>query len=429
MLAPRPARRGFTLVELLITLVIVSVVMALVSMTLIAQQRAFYANDRLRDAQSQGRTALTYLERDLMLAGYGIEPALALDFYVTGKSGSRCASVGAVPASPAASANWPTALANTVCNRDNVNRPDELVVHYRDPSYWGQDTSAAPIGHAWGTTGGSTNIDRTAGANRIKLNLRPTDVIAAGRVLQFVCSGGQNSAYLTVKTAATNTGAGVAATWVAFEAAEAGNPFRQEFPANACFEVSSTRAFVVQTRHYYVEADLASGVPYLFLDEAYDRDGSGAVDASDRVVIAEGIEDLQVAYDVRSATTETRLGRTAGALIAFCGISAIAAGTCAGGLRLINFSTAGAANLSTWTYLPFSSQSPERLSPDAANVRTIMVGLVARSLVRVPDKAGTAAPALFNRNANLPAAGGFDRTVLVGSAQPVNLLNRGLPFL
>lgn len=424
-------RRGFSLVELIITLAIVSIVMAGVSLALVANQTAFWAQERRRDATSQARTAVAFIEADLALAGYGLEAPLGLDFNVSGRNGKRCTTTGAVPPSPGAPPAWPAPLASDdLCFRDATNRPDELVIHYRDPSYWGQDVSAAPVGHAWPIVAASVDV----GTNALKLTLRPGDVLAVGRVLQLVCSGGQNSSYVTVKSRAENPASATAPAdvLVALEPAEPGNPFRHTAPTNGCFSSGSARAFVVLTRHYYVEQ--VGRVPYLFLDEGYDRDGDGAVTVADRSVVAEAIEDLQVAYDVPRGATETRVGLMPGAPLAACGVTARPippiGNSCAGkDMRWVDFS-ADAQSQWKWSYLPFSLQGAERRSPDAANVVRVTFGVVARSLVSAKDGRTLAPPVLFNRDpATLPTPDAFERVLLMGSARPANLASRGLPFL
>lgn len=406
-----PARGGSTLIELMITLVILSAVMLLVSMSMIAQQKAYWSNDRRRDAQAQARVAVGFLERDLAMAGYGLEPALGLDFSIHDRLGTMCAGGGAPP------------TAGTACVRDRTDRPDEIVVRYRDPEYWGNDTSVAPVGHAW-------KVSSVPDATHVVLSLRATDNLAIGRVLQLVCSGGQDTAYVTVAATATAAAAGDVSVQVS--AVEAGNPFKQAVPTSGCFANSSTRAFVVLTRHYYVET--VDSVPYLFLDEGYDRDGADGIDVKDRVAVAEGIEDLQVAYNVlTNATTEARRGATPGTAIAFTGITtrsipAFDPATCTECIRTVDF-TADANRPRLWSYLPFSSGSAQRAAPDAANVRAITFAVVGRSLIPTRDRPGTAPPKVFNRDAAFPATGGFERSLLFGTVQPSNLLARGLPFL
>ena len=88
---PRPAR-GFTLIELTIAVAISLIVLAGIVAVVISQQQAYADGHRQREAQGSARAALSFVEESLLLAGYGMDAPLALDFdrYVEGSPGFTC---------------------------------------------------------------------------------------------------------------------------------------------------------------------------------------------------------------------------------------------------------------------------------------------------------------------------------------------------
>ncbi|HET9752695.1 MAG TPA: type II secretion system protein, partial [Myxococcales bacterium] len=76
----RPQSRGFTLVELLVSVAILSVVMAGISGVLIKQSQASAVQSAQRDLEESARLALLELASAVRMAGYGIDPPAAFDF-------------------------------------------------------------------------------------------------------------------------------------------------------------------------------------------------------------------------------------------------------------------------------------------------------------------------------------------------------------
>ncbi len=76
----RTARQtGFTLAEMLIGLVVTSIVMTAVAAVVIGVQQSYQTDTEVKVVTENGRTALTYLEKSLRLAGYGLDPRLAFE--------------------------------------------------------------------------------------------------------------------------------------------------------------------------------------------------------------------------------------------------------------------------------------------------------------------------------------------------------------
>lgn len=123
MARPLLRRRGFTLAELLVGLVVTSLVLTAVATAVIGVQRSYQAETEVTVTTENGRTALLYLERGLQLAGYGLDPRVAFD-------------VGAVPGSAARDNVTVTGLtypSNITAVPEVVT--DDLAFRYRDPAF------------------------------------------------------------------------------------------------------------------------------------------------------------------------------------------------------------------------------------------------------------------------------------------------------
>jgi type IV pilus assembly protein PilW len=281
----RRREAGFTLIEVLIAALIMVIIVAGVVMAANVQGHASATGARQRLAQAQGRSGSLFLERKLALAGYGIDPVFAFDF------GQY---VGPCPAGMGS------------CARDAVANSDELVFYARNPSYWvpGEGNNASPSGNAW-------NI-RSVTAQSVTIAARAGDSFPAGQVVLEVCRGGNFYAFATV---ASNVGpaAGPGDLVVPLKSAVVGDPFNRPdltvAPANnaACFAQGNARLFLVDRYRFHVRPVTLGGnvVPYLMLDQGIDRNRDGTIDENDELAIAEGIENLQVAYELAGPALPT----------------------------------------------------------------------------------------------------------------------------
>src|SRR6476620_10712623 len=71
--------RGFTLAELLVGLAVTSIVMTAVVAIFLGVQRSYQAETEVKLITENGRGALLFLERVVPLAGYGLDPRVAID--------------------------------------------------------------------------------------------------------------------------------------------------------------------------------------------------------------------------------------------------------------------------------------------------------------------------------------------------------------
>jgi type IV pilus assembly protein PilW len=272
-----------TLVELLVALGASGIVLAVVIGAVKAQQDAFRGGQHVREAQSAARNALLFLEQKLAYAGFGIDPVLAFD--LTGQPGD---------ADPTVFYQGPCPAEAAPCLKDRVDGSDELVFHFRDPSYFSPPADPPPPpgatlqGRAWEVA----SFDKAAG--KIRLEGRAGEVFRPGQVLQGVCAKGAGEKLFTVRGKA-EVGAVDAEVEVDLLADALTDPFKRQ-NAGQCDPI---RVYLLQRYRFHVRpvsAPDGSYESYLVLDTGVDMDGDGDVDADDETIIAPNIEIMQVAY-------------------------------------------------------------------------------------------------------------------------------------
>jgi len=365
---------GFTLIEVLVSVAILAFVVAGISQVLIKQSQASSVQAGQRDLEESGRLALIELGRAIRLAGYGIDPTAAFDF-------GRFACT--TPNTP------------STCNgggRDRTDAPDELVVAWRDPNF------ARKVA-----------VKTGAGPYTITLDAALTTRIDAGRIVELLCDGAENAAYVAV-TSTKNSGDTDLSVRVL---TNADGYFPAVDPSDACY--STGTVLLVERVRYYVAND-ADGVPAFWRDR-----GRGAAE-----LLFRGIEDLQFSYDIGQPP--------AGSRFASGGANAVTPPGCT--------DTSGdGGGVSTWTFGsctgvaagPDQSITPPNWRLDAydaatrytghpANIRNVNIVVVARATRASPDGSGDDVPALLNRPARI--RDNFRRAVQTLSEQPQNLLSR-----
>lgn len=391
----RPSR-GFTLVELLVATVVSAIVIAGVYVAVNHQQRAHHNGERQRAAQGSARDALLSLERIVPIAGYGMDAPLALDL-------DRYA----VPA-----ALCPAPMAGD-CFRDSTNGPDELVVMTRDPTYWTPALYATnPAGHSWRIT--------ALTADDVTFVAHGGERFAAGQILQAVCRGGSVYAYFTVRDNAPAAGPAAAGPLtVTLATADVADPYRQQGWAtnvlysavNACFASGQARLFLINRYRFHVRPVQTgqSIVPYLLVDQGKDVNFDGTIDERDETVLAEGIEDFQVAYVMNNSALAPR-GLAAGTAVPMTRGTVSAATQSPSGLTTPVFpgTADGQPPPAQCVYAP-SSFYPYSVGPPShalrntdhqANVVAVRIGIVARAVDPEPDpNSGELPQSLYNRNA------------------------------
>jgi type IV pilus assembly protein PilW len=459
--------RGFTLIEVMVAIAVSALVVAGVVAAVLSQQRAFYGSHRLRAAQSSGRAALLFVEDKLRIAGFGMDPALAFDFqfYVNGPCPGD---VG-------------------TCPRDAINNSDELVFYARNPNYWvpPNNTTGNPVGRAWRIPAGSTIT-----ATSVTIRANANDSIPAGQILAAVCPGGRYYTYMTV---ATSFSQGIAAgdANVMLATVDTANPFKRQdlavspgsgTPAyfnlaasaaastiapSSCFSSGEARLFQIDRYRFHVRP-VQVGTwpdgkvkydPYLMLDMGIDTNGDTFIDANDEMVVAEGIEIMQVAYTLaNSALSTPTVGVTAGTAITFTqGLPGLT--TSSNRLTTVQlpptlpvtFTFAPTITpvdnpYAVWSWYPYTITPPfpsgyPRLTDSQANIRRVRVAFVARS--PEPDLQSITpilldsafelynldtVPSWISANAYPSASDGYQRVQLETNVLVPNMTIRGMSY-
>lgn len=389
-----------------------------------AQQKAYYDGQQVREAQGTARNALLYLEEKLPLAGFGMDPALALDFgWYTGPC--------------------PTEL--SPCSRDSKTNADELVFYARHPSYWVPQLSSDDFrGHVWQL------VSLDAASNSLTVKARTGDSFPRGQILQLVCEGGSRWAYVTVATTVTRLNADDAELELTLEDEGAGtNPFRgQSLATDACFSASGgvrPRAFQIDRYRFHLRpVDDGSGVPdpFLVLDTGVDVNGDNQVTIDDELILAEGIETMQVAYHFTNSDLG-EAGATAGTAITFADGTAATADDVVNKIVRTTFPGPAPASAGTGefvyartSFFPYTFGPPvaaERDTNHQANVRGVRVRLLARSarrdeqrMTESPLRSGVAVMNLDSSPTWLGAARGYEWIPLETTVALPNMTSRRL---
>ena len=376
--------RGFSLVELMISVAISLVAVAAGMVLLVGSQRWFQSGVDDRAVQENARGAMDEITTNLRAAGYGLEPTFTFDMGL----------IANVPMD-----RLPQGLqarfggyqcADGTC-RDKIDGPDELVFYSRDP-LWERDVASV-------------------GSNALTLVAPRLTPLEAGQVLQIMCYGSANQwawAYVTVSSIDTPNPGNIRVTLQA----PTGQPY--DFPTqNAlltgqpCFSAgtASVKAFKIDRYRYYVQAvDDSTGAqvawetpgsrPYLLLDQGLQDGGQPVLRP-----IAPDVEDLQVAYVYSEAATGNQVqGATAGVQV-----TANVAGDDTG------FNLAPTIGIPTFST---PSLDPLRTMHHPANVRAVRLSLTVRTpragVPLVPQNG----PCLGNGDPCVPAA--FNRPDVAG---------------
>jgi type IV pilus assembly protein PilW len=303
-------------VELMVSLVISALVIAGALALLNTQQRTFQRSSADRNVQEMARVALEDLTTNLRMAGFGMEPAFAFDF-------GRMTNVPAdrLPSGLATIPGYACPSGDPTC-RDRTDGPDELVFHYRDPSFYRPLSS--PPGGAF------TSLTVTGPLNT---------PLRQGQILQVICfSGAMSWAYVTVAAdvAADTSGAPVS---IPLQPGSGNDfPLQNQVLAQSCYGsvapagssatavASAAKIFKVNRYRYFVQTydgtgnvvawGTAGARPYLMLDQGLSPGGAAQVQ-----VVAPDVEDLQVVYlfprsatPLAGATANTQLTSSAGGI-------------------------------------------------------------------------------------------------------------------
>jgi type IV pilus assembly protein PilW len=264
--------RGFTLIELLVGAVVGSIVLLGISMTFISQAQQYQSHASRRAIQASARQSLAFMDRKVRSAGYGVHPDRAIIPYDS---------------------------YDVVSNSAVPGYPDAFVVHSRDPLFRRTLQSAAPN----------------------QLVLRPdrpalSEPMRRGQILLVLCKLATDFAFVTVNQylpAGTFTipiDQSDPTTAPNSPTQGPGRLFREHARLNnTCFDSGDATVVMINRSAFYVgmfddDGDpLTDGrTPFLMMHQGLDMptalsiSGDGVIDFNDAVPVAEGIEQLQVAY-------------------------------------------------------------------------------------------------------------------------------------
>lgn len=349
-------QRGFTLMEVAVSMAIMGIVLGALFGVVQGQQVAFFQGNMQRAAQGSVRAALSVVEQKLATAGYGMDPSLAFDF-----------TSAVAPCPPLAAP----------CARDRTDGNDELVFYSRNPRYFIPATPGGePVGNAW-------RIASVVG-NTVSIVARGDEIFPRGRVLQAICQNSVNYAYFTVSARAA--AAGPSASFpITLAAVDPSNPFRRQDLAalDACFSSGSARLFLIDRFRFHVRpvAVGSQTLPYLVLDAGLDANDDG-FDDGEEVILAEGIESFQVAYEMTNTALSPR-GATAGTAITFNpGFPGVTGGEGMTTLQFPGTPVAGQPEYQWTSWFSYALTPPlpsQRTTDHQANIRAVRVSLVGRA--------------------------------------------------
>lgn len=450
--------RGFTLLELLVGAAVGALVLVGISLTFISQARQYQAHANRRGLQANARQAMSFMERRLRDAGYGVDPDRAI-----------------IPYDSFDAAN----------NATGQGFPDAFIVHWRDPLFRRVATGAtaaaitlpAPIGVE--LRRGQillvlcSPVTVPVSINDLMVNAQPPHAFVT--VGQFVADNAANIPLdQTDPAAAPNS-----------PLAMPGRLFHEQFSGlnNPCFTsaASPPQIVLVNRAAFYLAAfDDGRGtrVPYLMMHSGLDLPtagnpmGDSVINEQDAVPVAAGIEQLQVAY-ILDTNDEDDPRPPVSSNYRFADNSPIVRGVEADMDNLhygenweripVDSDVSGIGPLPTgWVFNPFSPYparrysnaklfARDRLLDHPANIRQVRVTLISRSAVAdlqidgdnmrtrhggAPYPDGPALPGNLGRAwrhlENLtdinpaadfnPTGGGFYRFILRQSVAPKNLL-------
>ena len=291
----RRYQAGFTLLELMISTVLVAIVLAAVITGFLAQNRLYRGLENGRRTEDSARAALAQMGRLVHMAGAGMSPAFAIDMDWYQCTGSPCRNNMAATAWDAGSAP-PT-------NLKTYPGTDELVFYARSThSYVPPTPGTAPglLGDVWKVDAGSTS-----GSLLLEAHSGDQTTIPGNAVLLVTCPSAYTFFYATTAIAPVTLSKGAGSVSVPLAPSSSTSPYRQNTSGSAsrpCISGGLARAYLINRYRFFVAKDPSSKRPFLYLDRGIDtKPGGSTIDPPEPV--AADIDDLQVAYILRDGET------------------------------------------------------------------------------------------------------------------------------
>lgn len=300
--------------------VVMSIIMGAVATSFIAVQGSFHAESQIKSSVEGARTAVSFLERNLRLAGYGVDPQFVFDVGTTTTVTSK------------------SNMSLTISGTDTAVT-DDLAFRYRDP--------------AWMRRG-------KLESNKISLESGTTFGAAFKQGQAFIVSCRASPLYTVVKADAA-----IADTASDVNVTAYGAPFTTS--SASCLTLTGDRApFVMMLHELRVRIRMIGGRPYLV---AYRNLNDPSAANDDYFPLAADVESFQVAYVMnRPATGGTPMDSASAPMNWVLGDTGSAA---ADALPVI---TSGARPTYDSGY-----QDAVRYNKDPANVRSVRITIATRS--------------------------------------------------
>lgn len=373
---------GFTLAELLVGLAVTSIVMTAVVAIFVGVQRSYQAETEVKLITENGRGALLFLERVVPLAGYGLDPRVAID--VSNQATRDNQDVTAIsawtPAQPAIPTAGPTGGGKVIS--------DELALRFRDPAFL----------RAGRLNSGNTSltVDEALGV-----------ALPVGKLLMVGCRGGTDYAMVRVSTAAAATATSVAV-------ANAAAPF-QASSADCLTATGSASPWVFIVQEHRLRIVNLGGRPWLVSFRNLE-DNVTTLNANNFDPIAPDVESFQVAFGMNRARPS---------------LTCCTAAPDSGGNYIVgdtvgeNFFAQPSGLLSSLPDYRTGYDKPERYVGHPANIRSVHIALVMRSSRTNPSgRQELRTDDLFNYDAPAPVPDGFKRSLFHSAIMTPNLVSR-----
>lgn len=367
---------GFTLAEVLVSLVISSIVLLAVGSVFIGVQNSYERLARSQSSIDANRTAMAYIERQVRMAGYGIDPTLAFDFTTAIPSGTN-RNDGAIDADTGAPSVTGPALVT-----------DDLVLRYRDPNW----TRRGNVNAA----GDSISLDTNS--TKWGLSLR------AGRRLLVTCpaAGGFSVYRVTNDITPTTTGA---QTVVRIATA----PFPTTAQPACLTQTGALLPYVTLLQERRIRIRNVGGRPFLVAYDVLSANGN-----SDYDPIAADVEEFQVAYLMNPQPSNSNVTPA----VAVVGGNWILGDTTPA-VQTDLPSPAAAAPSYEDAY-----DTAARYTANPANIRSVRVSIVTRSRSARPNAQESRPYSLESNARTAPPLDGFFRLLSTTTIRAPNMMSR-----
>ncbi|PTL77652.1 PilW family protein [Vitiosangium sp. GDMCC 1.1324] len=368
------APHGFTLVELLVGTAVTSIILFAVAFTVLAVQGSYQTESRIKVAVEGARTATSFIERRLRMAGYGVDPRFAFDFNVsqlpTGTKSNYALNFG-------------TGVPKSVT--------DDLAFRYRDPSWLRRGTYDTAQGLVL-TGGDAFGVD-----------------FPEGRRFIIACMGGRD--YLVMKARSggvkkdekktSNLDVDASLSSVAAD-------------AGCLTQTGGSAPYVMMLHELRIRIMDLGGRPFLMAFPGIDT-----LDLSTAVPLAADVESFQVAYVMNRPSPSSP----------FAALPAIDGGSSPANWVLGDVGSVSTERTPDPTVTPapmygMDYEDAARYNRHPGNIRAVRVSITVRSTRAEPSGRRAFARENLEDSAEKAAADGFYRTNMTTTVRVPNMMSR-----